>query len=106
MNFAAIPHAARNEAPAAHVVLPTLAPPVQAADVRSPTDRFRCVPYSCVLTAEACAKRQRLVGAATADREAGGRVNSERIALRTAGTPYRACADCAEGRRVAAAISN
>lgn len=105
MNFA-LPSAARNEARTGPVVLPVLTPPVAVEAVRSSADRFRCAPYSCVLTADACVRRQRLVGASQADREAGGRMTSERLAVRSAGTPYRACADCADGRRVAAAISN
>lgn len=105
MNFV-LPAAAATRAPAATVVLPVLAPAVPVDAVRAGTDRFRCAPYACVLTASACVRRQQLVGASQADRDAGGRLNSERLAVRAAGTPYRACADCADGRLVAAAIAN
>lgn len=34
------------------------APPIALAAVRFPTDRFRCEPYACVISAQACLKRQ------------------------------------------------
>lgn len=37
---------------------PTISPPVDAAAVRTPTDRFRCEPYSAVLFARECVRRQ------------------------------------------------
>lgn len=104
MNFV-LPSTIARGGPSALVVLPVLPPAVPIPQVRSGADRFRCVPYSCILSAESCFTRQVRAGANFAAKGKGkGRVDSERRAALQAGGSYRACVDCADGRAVVARI--
>ena len=74
-------------------MIPASELPVLPVDrLTQPRERFRCEPYRCTLTAEACLKRQR-----QAQTNRGGTIGREPMVT----THCADCADCALGRVVA-----
>lgn len=81
-------------------------PIVAAADVRTPLDRFLCVPYSAKITARTCIERQKAAGAQKAAGGAGsGRMTSERHRTITSGD-YACCRDCTVGQSIAKRLAS
>lgn len=76
-------------------------PIVDAADVRTPLDRFLCVPYSAKITGRTCVERQKAAGSQDTDTRTGSR-------LRTDGKKgdYACCRSCAVGQSIARRLAS
>jgi hypothetical protein len=118
VNFSAIPQAARNEALSAPIALPVLAAPVAPELVRAATDRFRCGPYACVLSAAACKARRGAAGEQVGQWSKGARPGTAPLSTASAkfrpksASPgwksgdYGLCRGCPVGEQIAQQISN
>lgn len=91
----------------------TVVAPIAAESVRVSSDRFRCEPYACVLSAASCQARRTAAGAQRTQSGAGGAALRQtkhtdgavqRPVFRTG--DYGLCRGCPVGEQIAQQIAN